>query len=464
VAWGFTNSYGDWQDLVVVERDPADPERYLAPGGPRRFEHVSEVMKVKGGAEERLDVVLTMWGPIVGRDHLGRPRAMRWTAHDPAAVNLELVRLEDASSVGEALDDANASGIPPQNFVCADRGGHIGWTVAGVLPRRVGFDGRLPTSWADGTRRWDGWRAPRETPRIVDPPGGILWTANARVVEGAELELIGDGGYALGARAGQIRDDLRARDRWGERDLLAVQLDDRALFLSRWRTLLLEVLRPDRSGSARRAEAWRLVNDWGGRASVNSAGYRIVHDFRRGVLARVLEPFAAEARRRDGLFEEAHLLLSAEGPVWRLLETRPPHLLDPRYASWNELLLGAADEATSAGRGGLASRTWGEHNTVTIRHPLSSAIPLIGDLLDLSPVQLPGDDHMPRVQTPWYGASERLVVSPGREADGIFEMPGGQGGNPLSPYYRAGHEAWVRGDPAPFSPGPTAHRLTLVPR
>jgi penicillin amidase len=42
-------------------------------------------------------------------------------------------------------------------------------------------------------------------------------------------------------------------------------------------------------------------------------------------------------------------------------------------------------------------------------------------------------------------------------------MPCGQSGNPLSPFYRAGHEAWVRGDPTPFLPGPKAHVLTLTP-
>ena len=76
---------------------------------------------------------------------------------------------------------------------------------------------------------------------------------------------------------------------------------------------------------------------------------------------------------------------------------------------------------------------------------------------------LPGDDHMPRVQSPAFGASERFVVSPGREAQGIFEMPGGECANPYSPYFRAGHEAWVRGDPAPFLPGPAEHTLDLNP-
>ena len=60
-------------------------------------------------------------------------------------------------------------------------------------------------------------------------------------------------------------------------------------------------------------------------------------------------------------------------------------------------------------------------------------------------------------------ASQRMVVSPGREAEGIMEMPTGQSGHPLSPFYGNSHDAWVKGEPTPFLPGPAVHQLTLEP-
>jgi penicillin amidase len=77
--------------------------------------------------------------------------------------------------------------------------------------------------------------------------------------------------------------------------------------------------------------------------------------------------------------------------------------------------------------------------------------------------ELPGDSHMPRWQDVDFGSSERFVVSPGREASGIFHMPGGQVSNPCSPFFRAGHESWVHGDPTPFLPGMTEHTVALAP-
>ena len=63
-----------------------------------------------------------------------------------------------------------------------------------------------------------------------------------------------------------------------------------------------------------------------------------------------------------------------------------------------------------------------------------------------------------------FGASERMVVAPGHEETGIFHMPVGESGNPLSPHYRDGHAAWV-GRPADALPARTAADvLKLVPR
>lgn len=62
-----------------------------------------------------------------------------------------------------------------------------------------------------------------------------------------------------------------------------------------------------------------------------------------------------------------------------------------------------------------------------------------------------------------YGASQRMAVSPGREAEGYFHMPCGQSGHPLSPHYRDGHGAWMTGKPTPFLPGAAVHTFRLEP-
>jgi penicillin G amidase len=468
VAWGFTNSYGDWSDLIILEVDPKDPESYRTPQGPRRFERTEEVIAVKGGEPVRLEVRATIWGPVIDQDHLGRPRALAWTAHHPEAVNLAMAGLDTARTLEEAMAVANRSGAPAQNFVVADSSGRVGWTIFGRIPRRIGFDGRVPTSWADGTRRWDGWLTPEEAPKVIDPPSGRVWTANSRVVDGDLLAKLGDGGYAFGARGRQIRDRLLALEKATPRDLLAVQLDDEARFLEHWRKLLLDTLTPEAvAAKPRYGELRRLVETtWTGHASIDSIAYRMVRSWRGYVLEQVLTPITARCEAADARFDPVRP--QSEAAVWALVTARPAHLLDPKFHTWNEELLAAVDTTLDyydkAGlEGGLEKRTWGERNTTRIRHPLSAAIPFAGRWLDAPPRPLPGDQEMPRVQGPGFGASERMVVAPGNEREGFFHMPAGQSGHPMSPYYLAGHRAWEEGTPAPFLPGPAQHTLKLVP-
>lgn len=465
VAWGFTNSEGDWCDVVIVEEDPDEEDSYKTPDGPRKFEHASETIKVKDGPDETVEITSTIWGPVMMRDHQDRPLAQRWVALDTAGVNMGLLRVESARTLEEAMRLANLSGSPAQNFVVASEDGRIGWTIVGRIPRRVGFDGRLPSSWADGMHRWDGYLEPEEYPKIVEPENGRIWTANARVAGGKDLEIIGDGGYDLGARQQQIRDDLLATENPTEADMLRIQLDDRAVFLERWQGLLLDTLTSDAvKADPRRGELRTRVENWGGRAAIDSVGFRAVRAFRRRLFSQLCDVLGSACKEHDKDFSLGRYE-RVEGAVWRLVSEKPAHLIDPRFEDWNALLLAAADaviaEAEAGGRS-LDDYTWGEANTTRIAHPLSRAVPSLSGWLDMPSQPLAGGwNDMPRIQAPTRGASERMAVSPGHESEGYMHMPCGQSGHPLSPHYRDSHAAWAEGKATPFLPGKAVNTLVL---
>ena len=151
-----------------------------------------------------------------------------------------------------------------------------------------------------------------------------------------------------------------------------------------------------------------------------------------------------------------------EGVAWQLVTQRPAHLLPRKFETWDALFLDAARsvQADLAKAGPLDERTWGERNTARICHPLARALPgPIKPWLCMAPEPLPGDANMPRVASATFGASQRMVVAPGHEEDGLIHRPGGKSGHPLSPYWGAGHQAWVRGEATAFLPGPAQHRL-----
>jgi len=465
IAWGFTNSYGDWLDWVRVLRDPADPSRYKVPEGWARLETHDEHIQVKGKPDTLLKVEDTRWGPIMGKDVDGTPLALAWIGAQPRGYNVELMQLEHMHDVASALSVAPRLGMPPQNLLVADSAGKIGWTIAGnSIPLRAGIDPLLPSDWSKPGTGWQGWATPAQYPRIENPAEGRLWTANNRTVDGDALALLGDGGHDLGARAQQIRDDLRSHGRFAPADLLDIQLDNRAVLLTRWQQLLQQTLADSHDPALRQLR--QLSANWQGHAAIDSVDYRLVRAFRSQVSDAALAPFVAQVKHRYGDFSWPSEN-SAEAAVWALIQAQPAQLLDPKYHDWHALLVDAAKQvANDLGQqpGGLAARSWGERNRSQINHPLSAALPhWLGRLIDMPEQPLPGDNNMPRVAAPDFGASERLDVAPGHEAQGILEMPGGQSDNPLSPYFGAGHDDWVKGRPTSLLPGPAQHTLTLEP-
>jgi penicillin amidase len=470
VAWGFTNSFGDWADLVILETADTDSTRYRTPDGWATLERMAEVIEVHGSEPDTLWIDESIWGPIWDHDIVGRPRALRWTAHDVDGVNVNLVDMENVDSIAEAIELAGSLGIPQQNLVCADNTGRIAWTIAGRVPRRFGWDGRLSTSWADGSCGWDGYLTPGTQPSIIDPTEGRIWTANNRVTAGADLAIIGDGGYGLGARARQIRDGLRDLDHPVETDMLAIQLDDRAVFLGEWRDLVLGMMaRRDPAADGEHAHdrsqfEGLLTDHWDGHASVESIGYRLIRDTVFRLVDDIYYSMTGPAYMADSGFH-AWELPDRRGIAWRLLTEQPLHMLSHRYESWTDLVLAAVDKTMEYVNtlDSAEEYTWGHFNEVQIKHPYTHFLPQLTRWLATESQPLPGDSHMPRVQHRSSGASERMVVSPGREEHGIMHMPGGQSGHPLSPFFLAGHEDWVEGRASPLLPGRAQYVLKLTP-
>ncbi|MCG6117519.1 MAG: penicillin acylase family protein [Aquimonas sp.] len=466
VAWGFTNSYGDWHDWVAIDWIDAETGRYHTPEGMAEVELHRETLAVRGGESEILEVRQTRWGPILARSPDGQDLALLWTAHRRGAIDLGMGALLHAADIDQALDIAQRSGTPVQNFVGGDASGRIGWTLMGRLPQRLGdCDPLQPLRPLHGCDWAPDWLDPSLAPILVDPPHGRLWTANSRVVDDAGLALIGDGGYDLGARQRQIRDALFARERFSEADLLALQLEDRAVFMQGWWERLRSVLeRPDRAPELAALEA--ATRERPDRASVDSVSYRAARGFRALLIDALQAQLYAPVREalddefaapRTPQFEsvlQAYLQLSEE----TLPEGWPlPEDLQASAAA------GLAEDWQRQGSD-FSQRNWGERNTSVVCHPLADALPEpLRAQLCMPGGPLPGDNHVPRVQGPRFGASQRMVVAPGREAEGIFHMPGGQSGHPLSPFWGAGHGDWAAGRPSAFLPGPARHVLVLQP-
>ena len=463
VAWGFTNIGGDFLDLVRLEINPDNSDEYKTPNGWKRFKIVNERIQIKGGKHVVESIKLTIWGPVSQIPLMGQLVAIHGTALQPDAVGVELLDIDKAMTLEDALHVINRFSGPPQNVVVADTTGQIAWTYCGKIPIRRGFDGASTKSWASGDIGWEGYVPPSELPRVISPPEGFIATANNRTL-GKDYPYIIGYNFANGHRAYRINKRLREMDQVTEQDMFQLQLDTMNHFYEFYQQLALSVLTEEVvANELLLLEAQKQIAAWDGKVEADSIAFGLLVRFREILAEDVFEPFLVLCYETDKRF--SYTWINMETPLRALLSERIPEILpDPaNYPDWEKFILSklksSIDQLISEHNlDSLDQLTWGTIHRTRISHPLGF-IPMLGKLLNMQQKPLPGGYHCVRAAS----ASERMVISPGREADGILQIPCGQSGHPLSKNYKDQYSYWLKGEPLPFLPGPATHTLMLNP-
>ncbi len=482
VAWSPTNSYARLTDLVRLELHPDDPSRYHDGTDYRPFGIREETMRVRGRTEALVHrVKTTAWGPVwtepAGRKvAAGEPPppayALRWMGSEPYALAAGLRRMERAASIDEVFEAAPFAGIPTQNIIAVDDADNIGWTILGALPRRDAVRvNRFALSPAEAAAVWDEALPPGNYPRVQNPASEALWSANHEKLRGgAAARLLGDGGYARDGRADRIRERLLESREHDEQTMLSLQLDASAAFFADYREFLLARIDDhtpiDTETESLLAKTRDALAEWDGTAAADSIGFRLLYSwynrFRRTTGPHLFAPVAAAAPAAA-----THIRLPGTHAAFReIILNRPEALLPAGEDSWDALHLRILRDTAARltdHRGDWSNAAWGDYNRVRAVHPFSMIIPFLSRWIDMPDDPMSGSVYSPRVHRQSFGQSYRMAVSPGREDEALFTMPGGNSGHPLSPFYDAGHAEWFRGEPLPLLPGETRHKLRLLP-
>ncbi len=120
IAWGFTNSYGDWSDIIILETNQ-DGSEYKTPNGFVPFEEHTQIIAIKDQESAEFTIKETIWGPVIGKNEKKQLLAYRWVAHDKQAINMQQLKLEVSYNIDDAFKVAAISGLPEQNFAVADK-------------------------------------------------------------------------------------------------------------------------------------------------------------------------------------------------------------------------------------------------------------------------------------------------------------------------------------------------------
>ena len=475
IAWGFTATGADTQDLFLEELD-AEGRRYRTADGWAELERRTETLAVRDGTPVTMEVRATRHGPLIsdlapGLAELAGPRrglALAWTAlrgpDRSVSAGLALARARDWGEARAALERFDA---PVQNLLFADRKGRIALRVVGRVPRRGRGDGTLPVPGWDPAYDWRGILPFEALPEYLDPPSGRLVNANERIGDGNEGTRLARF-WPPPLRADRIRALLDATAPLTVADMARIQLDIRSGLFPLFRDWLLAARPRDRGAR----ELWDALAAWDGRMDptrpeplVFAAWYRALAET---VYADELgDLFAAYRDIRADFLRRVWTVR----PVW-CDDVRTPAVEDCVEAS-RRAFAAALDEPRARWGEDWRRWRWGRAHPARLAHPLLDGVPLLGRLFGWSPASPGGATTVNvarwRPARPFaavHGPGLRLVADLASPETALAVIAGGQSEHPFSPHYDDLARRWLAGELVALgdaSAAPPRHVLLLRP-
>ena len=464
IAWGMTNTGPDVQDLYLETFKPGDPDRYLARGQWVEAQVRHETIKVRGRPDVHVTVRVTRHGPVIGES--GKfSLALKWTALEPHATTFPLLKMNQAQNWREFTDALRSFTGPQQNMVYADVDGNIGYYAPAWVPVRRKGDGSVPVPGDTDDYEWEGYIPFADLPHSYNPPGGIIATANSRVVPDQYPYFITHA-WSAPWRTARIFELLEAGRNFTVADMLAIDMDTHSL---EDEDLAKEVLtagaaRPPQNVDAQYALS--LLRDWDGNADVNSAATLVCEVTRPALLDRMLRPKLGDDA------SSYHWSLSATF-VDSALHNRWTRWLPPGDADFNVTLMKSLEEGLKqiplrVGSKDPSAWKWGNTIPLIFHHPLD-AMPFGRRLFDVGPFPQAGMATTIKATTPTSGPSMRMVVDFSDLDRSVNNLTLGESGQVFSPHYKDQFDAWSGGRSFPMLFSDAAvekgaiHRLVLEP-
>lgn len=487
VAWGFTNTGPDVQDLYLEQINPANPQQYRVPGsGPAQwaaFKIRSETIKVKGKADVTLQVRSSRHGPVLSDAQKPHGElldtgkyviSLRWSALETDnRTALAALRANQAQSVDELIAAYADHHSPMQNVVMADVAGKVAYKAIGKVPLRKADNdilGVAPSPGWDARYDWAGWLPYAQTPQ-ADAPGigkkGWFSNANQSVVPpGSDLFLGQD--WVVPYRFERIEQLLAARPRHDAASMQAIQAD----LLSPATTRLLPFLQKTASQHPLAAAAQAQLAGFDGVMRADSAAPLIfsvwVDELTRGVLSGKL----GEARLKS-MYGKRHFRSAIE----EIMERDDKAWCGAGgCAAQSTAALDRALTVLQATRGDQpAAWKWGDvHQALSAHRPFSN-VPALARFFDVS-VPTGGDSFTVNVGQYWpndarfpfanrHAASLRAVYDLADLEKSQFIYQTGQSGLVFSSRYRDMSANWsgMGYRPLQMNPAGFNHELQLKP-
>ena len=479
IAWGLTTMYSDVTDLYL-ERVDDEAQTYVYGRRELPLEVRTEAFGVVGEDEPvTITVRSTRHGPLLSdlddeiasvgstaaeqsvarpSDEGGYAVALRWTGLEPGRTMDALIGINSAGTWTEFRAAAELIDAPSQNLVYADVDGHIGYQSPGRIPIRApGHDGRWPVAGWERSNEWTGYIPFDELPTVLDPPSGIIVTANNAVIS-PDYPYLLTSDSAYGYRSARISELLAQTPTLGVDDMTRIQNDTYNPNAAQLTPYLLDITletRYQREGQA-------LLQSWEFDQPADSAAAAYFNVAWRNLLELTFEDQLPDDVRPDGgerWFEVVRLLLGDPGNAW-WDDVATDTVTETRDDVLRQALIAARDDMTSLQARSPKLWTWGHLHRLKLVNPTlgTSGVGLVERLFNRGPYEVGGGGGTINA-TAWNAdegfevtavPSMRMVVSLGDFDDSRWIQFGGQSGHAFAGSYTGQTQMWVDGETLPW--------------
>jgi len=492
IAWGFTNTGADVEDLYLERLGDGDSQ-YEYDGSWRPVTVVEEQILVRGEADPVPHIVrethhgplLTGWiaagsQPVVLEDRIRDPLAMRWILRETPPSMAGLIGMNTASNWAEFRAAAALWPTAGQNMVYADVDGNIGYQFTGVVPVRGKGAGSAPLPGWDSAYEWTGTIPFDDLPSTLNPERGFVATANHRMVD-LDYPYYLTNDWEMGHRIRRITALLTERETLTTGDMKRIQADSFSGIAADLVPIFLcaEVDGERETDAVKQVQAWdlTLTRESVGGAIFNAWFARTAEALFAAKLGSELwdEFYPRKGWTTNWCYESVRAILENPQRFW---VGGDGDNLAARDALLGGALTTAVADLTRRFGDDMSEWRWGRMHQVHFAHVLAVPIPSLHDLLSAGPFEAAGgDDTINRgVIFPGEGfvdgaiPSARLIMdlADWDRSEGVITT--GVSGSPASPHYRDQADLWARGayHPMPFTrkavDNAAKSRLTIEPR
>lgn len=456
IAWGVTNAQRDLVDWFKISFKDKTKNEYLSDGKWKATNKTIEQIKVKGESIFYDTVVYTHHGPVVYEDTFHGENEMkyfafRWIAHDPSEEMLTFYKLNKAKNHADYMEALNHYSSPAQNFVFASVSGDIAMRIQGKYPVRRQDEGKFIL---DGTHTSNDWQAfiPNEQNiSYKNPARGFVSSANQYPVDSTYPYYVnGDSWEAYRNR--RINQVLTQLSGIKPTDMMKLQLDNYNLKAAESLPFFLSNLD---TSSLKDSEltAYQTLKSWDFFNTIESEGASYYQAWLRSLIPLIWDEMDSS---------KLALTRPTDYMTFRLMKEKPElKFFDIQYTPEKETIKDVIRKSFSQSvvvinkwkEEKKVNPAWGDYKDAVISHLLKQE----GFSYH---IKHGGNSSIVNAHSKRNGPSWRMVVSlekTGVTAWGVY--PGGQSGNPGSPYYNNLIQLWEAGNYLKFVFVPKADHM-----